>query len=161
MQAIGRFEGYYGFASSPQGWYGSNNWGAIQCGHAAPCGDDCFEAGDHSATGVPYRTCFRRYPTPDAGAAALVHELYRRPSVVPPLRQGDALGVATAMRQTGYHETAPEKYGAAIARNAQAIASSLGEPLQIGARRSSSSGAGPFVLFLGVFFAARRWWPKG
>lgn len=157
VQAIGRLEGFYGFASRPAGWAGSNNWGAIHCAHGPPCdGTDCFEAGDTTATGSSYRTCFRVYPSADAGAADLVHELYRRPSVAAALKTGDALAIATAMRRTGYHETAPEKYGRAIANNAAAIASSVGEPLlvRMGPGSSEASMVGP-VLFGLALWAGR------
>lgn len=131
VQAVGRFEGFYGDATKPEGWAGSNNWGAIQCGHPPPCGDDCFEAGDHHANGTPYVTCFRRYASPDDGARALVNELWRRPSVRAALPTGDLTLVARTMRNTGYHETAVGRYAGGLYRNAQALASGIGEALSV------------------------------
>jgi hypothetical protein len=153
VQAVGRHEGFYGFASKPPGWAGSNNWGAIQCGHGPPCdGTDCFEAGDHTATGAAYRTCFRIYKTAEAGAAGLIRELYRRPSVAEALRAGDLSAVALAMRQTGYHETAPAIYAAALERNAAAIREALGEaPPSVAAGQRSSGSKLLELVWAGLF----------
>lgn len=126
-QAIGRFEGGYG-----KGWgqagAGSHNWGAVQCGHLAPCGPGCFEYGDSHADGTGYRGCFRRYDSAVAGAGGLLHELYRRNGVSAALRQGDATAIASAMRKTGYFEAPVSRYAKAIELHASALSASLGEP---------------------------------
>lgn len=126
-QAIGRFEGGYGKGWGASG-NGSHNWGAIQCGHTAPCGPGCFEYGDSHADGTGYRGCFRRYPSAVAGAGGLLHELYRRDGVPEAMRDGDATRIASAMRATGYFEAPADKYARAIELNAAALAASVGEP---------------------------------
>jgi hypothetical protein len=144
VQAVGRHEGFYGFASSPPQWAGSNNWGAIQ----APRGADdstSFEAGDTHPDGTAYTARFKRYPTPEAGALDLVRELYRRPTVRAAARAGDLSAMALAMRQTGYHESPPARYAAALDRNARAIAGALGEQL---AARPGGAGGTDVVLFV-------------
>lgn len=153
VQAVGRHEGFYGYAQRPLGWYGSNNWGAVHCSNPPPCGDDCFEARDSHADGSVYVACFKAYATPEAGALDLITNLYRRPAVRAVIRSGDLLQLATAMRRTGYHETKPEVYGKALARNATALASSLGEPLAV---RFTSSGGDALVLAL-LAWAIFRW----
>ncbi len=126
-QAIGRFEGGYG-----KGWgqagAGSHNWGAVQCGHLAPCGAGCFEYGDSHADGTGYRGCFKRYDSGVAGAADLLHELYRRDGVPDALRAGDASRIASAMRKSGYFEARADRYAKAIELHASALSVSLGEP---------------------------------
>jgi hypothetical protein len=160
-QAVARFEGGYGL-----GWPSSvqpppHNWGAIQCGHTAPCGAGCFEHGDSHADGSSYRGCFRRYPTPVDGAADLLRELYRRPGVPEAMRAGDPAAIARAMRVSGYFEAPASRYADAIDRNAQAVASSLGEPLAVGVSAPSSRGSGPAWWAWGAaaaaLVAAWRW----
>src|SRR5689334_25033902 len=55
---------------------GSNNWGATQCGHATTpggdCGPGCFPNLDHHGDGRPYQGCFKKYATPEDGAADFV-----------------------------------------------------------------------------------------
>jgi len=123
--AIGRFEGRYGSGFGP----GVNNWGAIQCQQRPPCDPaKCIEHIDTHADGSKYGACFRRYPTPAAGAADLIRELYRRPGVPEAMRAGDASAVAHAMRATGYFEAPESNYALGIEKNAESIAASLGEP---------------------------------
>lgn len=126
-QAIGRFEGGYG-----KGWgeagAGSHNWGAVQCGHMAPCGPGCFEYGDSHADGSGYRGCFKRYESGVDGAAGLLHELYRRDGVPAAMRAGDAWRIAHAMRKTGYFEAPTGRYAKAIELHASALAVSVDEP---------------------------------
>jgi hypothetical protein len=130
VQAVGRFEGGYGHANDPA-WAGSNNWGAIQCGHGPPCGVDCFEHADTHADGTPYTTCFRRYPSAIDGARGLVHELLRRPAVAGVIDSGNATAVANAMHASKYFEATASSYAKNLFRNAQAIALALGEPLAV------------------------------
>ena len=128
-QAIGRFEGRYG------DWIAVNNWGAIQCAARAtddtPCPAGCVEHGDSNAEGVKYRGCFRVYATPVEGAAALLHQLYRREGVPEAMRAGNATATADAMRATRYFEAPAAKYAKAIADVAASIATSLGEELAV------------------------------
>ncbi|MEZ4447568.1 MAG: hypothetical protein R3B72_51305 [Polyangiaceae bacterium] len=128
--AIARFEGGYGGAWTGAG-ADSHNWGAIQCSHQAPCSPGCFEHGDSHADGSGYRGCFRIYASHVAGAAALLHELYRRAGVPEALVAGDAAAVADRMRASGYFEAPSSAYASAIERHAAEIASSLGEPVAI------------------------------
>lgn len=155
VQAIARGEGHYG-----NGWRNaditidgvtyinrgerSNNWGAIQCGHATTpggdCGPGCFPNLDKHANGKPYQGCFKKYPTPEAGAADFVYVLTdngperNRASVAAALDDEDASGyldadaIAEAMHATGYMERAADAYAKNIAGNAVAIAQTLGEP---------------------------------
>jgi len=126
-QAIARFEGGYG-----DGWVGegvgSHNWGAIQCGHYAPCEPGCFQNGDSHADGAKYQGCFRIYPDDLAGAGALLHQLYRRQGVPEAMAAGDATAVAEAMRATGYFEAPATRYATAIETHAGELSASLGEP---------------------------------
>lgn len=148
VQAVGRLEGFYGMATKPAGWAGSNNWGAIQCHNRPPCGADCFEAGDNDEHGNAYRACFRRYASPEAGALDLLHELMRRAGVPAALKTGNATAIAGAMRATGYFALAADAYAARIAGAAGAIASSLKEPLLV--RKMVGAGdliAGGLVLW--------------
>ncbi len=149
VQAVGRLEGRYGYPQDPQ-WQGSHNWGAIQ----APHGDDSnsFEHKDTHADGTVYVARFRKYPTDEDGASDLIRELYRRGPVAAILIEPgpiSAAAMAKAMHDTGYFELAPEKYAQRIFSNAQAIAKSLGEPLEVtgpgtpGAGSAPSHGAAP------------------
>lgn len=126
-QAIARFESGYGLAWPKKIQPPPHNWGAVQCGHVAPCGPHCFEHLDHHADGSAYMGCFRRYPTRVAGAADFLRQLYRREGVPEAMRAGDATAVAGAMRATGYFEAPAEAYAEAIATHARAVAESLGE----------------------------------
>lgn len=127
VQAIGRFEGGYGRGWKAQG-AGSHNWGAIQCGHYAPCGPGCFPYGDSHADGEKYQGCFRIYADDVAGCADLVRELYRRSGVPEAMRAGDATMIAERMRATGYFEAPADQYAGAIENHARAIAAALDEP---------------------------------
>jgi hypothetical protein len=170
VQAIARFEGGYGGGWRGAG-VGSNNWGAIQCGHYAPCKAGCFQNVDTHASGEAYQGCFRIYATPAEGAAGLIHELYRREGVPEAMRAGDATRIADRMRATGYFEAPATKYALAIENNAADIARSLQEGVQV--RRGGvstgpttgpdkkkttdgSSYAAP-LLFAAMLFGIARW----
>lgn len=142
IQAVGRFEGSYGLATRPAAWVGSNNWGAVQCGHGAPCGDSCFETRDTHADGSEYHWCYKRYPSAVDGARDVVRLLTtKRPTVWDAMRAGDADGVAGQMRATGYHETAVPTYAERIAHNAHELADALGEEWVV--RRAVDAPLGP------------------
>lgn len=150
-QAIGRFEGRYGFKSDGTQ---HNNWGGVQCAKGPPCAPDCFEYGDTHGDGTAYRWCLRRYPTPDAGASDMVRLItIKRPSVWAAMRMGDAGLVASEMRRTGYHETAVGKYRDAIVSNAKSIAKALGEPLQT-KKTGTATNKGTIVPIVAVALIA-------
>ncbi len=164
-QAIARFEGGYGGGWKDAG-VGSNNWGAVQCGHTAPCGPGCFEYGDTHADGTGYRGCFRIYETPAKGAADFLRELYRREGVPEAMRAGDATRVAQRMRETGYFEAPAARYALAIENNAKDLAAQLGEPLKVRrggglvsppATKSSGGGIGGPLLFAAFLWGVARW----
>lgn len=84
VQAVAHLESSYG-----SGWKGagrgSNNWGAIQCGSSCKVNGRCdpsvsFEHRDSTpqpdGTNKWYVTCFKKYPTPEAGAADLIKTLF-------------------------------------------------------------------------------------
>lgn len=126
VQAVARGESNYGAAR------GHNNWGSIQCKHGPPCVEgECFELTDHHGDGTPYQWCYRSWPTPLAGAAAFVANLYGRKDVPAALRSGSAAAVAGAMAASGYFELGVGQYATGIAFNAKAIAKALGEPLAV------------------------------
>lgn len=127
---------------------GSNNWGAIQCGHSTTpggdCGAGCFPNIDHHADGTPYQGCFKVYATPEEGAAGFVYVMtdngpgvHNRASVEAALEATDANGavsadaIAQAMHDTGYFEASVDSYAQGIARHAAQIAQALGEPLVV------------------------------
>lgn len=143
-QAVARFDGKYGL-----GWRGveppPHNWGAIQCGHKAPCGEGCFEYGDRHGDGQRYRACFRRYPNRVSGAADLLHQLYRRPGVPEAMRRGDVLATAKAMKASRYFEADAEAYALQLKRHAAQLAAALDEP-------DLTTMGSPAT-------SARRWWP--
>lgn len=158
-QAIGRFEGIYG-AWGPGG--ASNNFGAIQCGHYAPCAEGCFEHGDSHADGTDYVGCFRVYATPEDGAADLVRELYRRPGVPEAMRAGDAQAIATAMHDSQYFEADPQDYGSAIERFSEMVAEGVGEPWVVkkgggAVSPGGTSNGGGLGLLIGLGAAAALW----
>lgn len=128
VQAIGRFEGEYGSAFG-----GNNNWGASQTSQVGgECPAGTTPASDTKADGTPYVACIFDFPTPEQGAASLVHSLtVTRPRVAAALRTGSPMAVASAMKlQPAYMAATAARYAQAIARNAQAIARNLKEPLR-------------------------------
>lgn len=138
VQAIARHESGPGYGD---GMGNANNWGSIHCASGPPCGENCIEHTDTDSSGAPYTTCFRRYATAEEGAADLLRELLRRPPVRAVLASGNAGAIAGAMRATKYFEAPTEVYTAAIARNARAIASALGEPLIVTELGPSEAGS--------------------
>lgn len=126
VQAVGRHEGYYGWASKPPQWAGHHNWGAITCAKArvepvldfwgepepeatsyAECGCG-FPSGDGyyvNGRWQPYGTCFATRPTNLEGAIHLVEVLVlKRPQVAKALTEhpGELVPFARAMRDTTY-----------------------------------------------------------
>lgn len=126
VQAIAHLESSYG-----RGWKGkakgSNNWGAIQCGSCKKNGrcdpNTSFEHRDSTpqpdGTNKWYVTCFKKYPTPEEGAADLIKTLFRskRKAVKGSDKEmtrgellsdaaarGDLRGFSEAMYDTVYYE---------------------------------------------------------
>ena len=139
-QAVSRGESHYGDgwrAAQPAG-AGSNNMGAVHA-PGPPCDPATSFAGfDTDAQGRRYATCFRRYPTPEAGFAHFLRVLYvggapgsrfdRRP-VRAAVRRGElsrAVLEMSAERST-YFELARGKYEKAVRANLAAITRALSE----------------------------------
>lgn len=131
---------------------GTNNWGAIQAGHDAPCAADAFEATDSrpnaDGTSTYYNRCFRRWETPELGAAAYLRTLLtgKRASVAEAVSHGTAQDIAEAMHATRYYEgvgATVEKriarYASGIENHGKAIAAHFGEPYMLGT--GGASGA--------------------
>ena len=113
--AIGRLESGYGRASykgpNDEPVTGHNNWGAVQAG--GNWTGETFEAKDSSpdpsAPGGQrvYVTRFRRYPTPEAGAADLIKQITTQRPVVWAAMRSDGATVyqfSDAMRRSKYYE---------------------------------------------------------
>ncbi len=88
---------------------GSNNLGAEQCGNAWK-GERFIYVDTHpntDGTSTPYRACFRKYSTPEAGWTALVDIVYvnrKRDRVRKAARASDWKGVSHGLYATGYYE---------------------------------------------------------
>jgi hypothetical protein len=160
-QSIAHLEagGGYGVAGSADPvWQGSNNWGAIKCSSGTgrpPCPEGCFEHADRDENGQAGIYCFRSYATPDDGAAALLHELLRRPRVAAVLASGSATAIALAMKAPpAYMGLSATAYARLIADRAKLVAKSLGEPLYVTlAGPSSNASAGDVVSLAFVGWA--------
>lgn len=149
VQAVGRTEGYYGWASKPPQWAGHHNWGAITC--RCPCGFRAVDGYDVNGKWQRYTTCFAIRPTNLEGAIHLVEVLVlRRKAVQKALREhpGDLTRFARAMRNTTYFcrttgkgpqgqpscdaatdeqkQADAEHYAASLERNAKKIEQKLG-----------------------------------
>lgn len=134
-QGVSRGESFYGQATyknlaDGSSYTNTNNWTAQQCGSMRPpCFDPCFEATDTRANGDKYQACFRRFPTPEAGAAAFLHTLYeQRPEVLAAANAGDVDLVAERMRASKYFELPLARYQKALNTNVDKVAKALGEP---------------------------------
>lgn len=150
-QAVSIGEGYYG-----QGVYKNrltgetavlNNWGAVQCRVRPPCPADCWEATDTHTDHTPYQACFRRYPTPGAGAAGFLVTLYKsRPGVLAAASRGDVDGVAREMRASKYYEAPLSTYTETLNANVDTVARALGEQRSAG----GSAGGIKWPVYLGA-----------
>lgn len=107
IQAVGRQEGWYGWATKPSQWAGHHNWGAITCRCGGP--PECkggFAAGDGyyvNGKWTPYQTCFAHRNTNLEGAIHLVETLVlKRPAVQDVMDSGNLTDFARAMRDTTY-----------------------------------------------------------
>jgi hypothetical protein len=186
LQAIGRQESNYGKAWEKSGAHnpdgkavGSNNWGGVQKrpvsgvvstgnypDNPPDCGGDGFQHLDHNAKGQPYWGCYRRYPTPEAGAQDLVKQVYvshGRQKVLEAAATGDVVAFSSALRASGYFELALDKHIAATERSVAAIAKALNEPVALkrGGIKSGAMGASGAVVMLlvgsAITYAVARW----
>lgn len=144
LGAIADLESSYG-----RGWkgqmVGSNNWGAITCG-ANPdsegnCPPGCSPNRDSSPYSGEYVTCFRRWATPEEGAAGLVKLIYKWPEVVAAIQAGDIDGTSLGMRQRNYYlGTDPDPLKAA-ATHAASLDKRVGEIVAaLGETRAAQRG---------------------
>ncbi len=151
-------EGWYGYASKPANWKGSNNWGAIstKCDGCTE-GVDCFQAGDHLADGTQYSTCFKMYPSAVDGAADFIRYACSYHGGHDFAMSGDVLGFATALRTPpAYYQgistdvaTAAQAYGQGIYDRAVSIASDLGESVSVsmsGPAGDPNGGVSPWAI---------------
>jgi peptidoglycan hydrolase-like protein with peptidoglycan-binding domain len=108
LAGIGCLETRYG-----DGWkgagLGSNNMGAEQCGNTWKADRFIYIDTHPNADGTskPYRACFRKYSTPDAGWFALVDIVYvnrKRVRVRDAAQRSDWAGVSKGLYVTGYYE---------------------------------------------------------
>lgn len=160
--AMADLESGYGRASYTNKQTGEkavlNNWGAVQ-GGKPPCGADGFEATDTHADGSPYQWCYKRYATPEDGAAHLIaHMTQKRPASWALMKTGDIDAWAAQMRSkdpitgTGlYFEQSVEGRAKGIWLRVQEIAQAMGEP--IAAKRGGpveGPAPSPFPLPTGI-----------
>lgn len=118
VQAIAWLEAHYGAAWKTPG-DGSANWGAIQhkapvCAASRHAGDPwldspCFSYTDSSprsdGTSKPYSVCFRRWPSHQEGALALVEQVViRRPTVLQAALKGTVRDFSAALYGSRYYE---------------------------------------------------------
>lgn len=102
-QGMTEGEGWYGFASKPAAWQGSNNWGGITC--TGTCDDsNSFTSGDHLADGTQYQTRFKKYPTPLDGAIDFIKYIGDNYGGHDLAMSGDLVGFATQLRSKGYYQ---------------------------------------------------------
>lgn len=122
--AVGRHEGFYGKATKPASWIGSNNWGAVQGKGSA----GSFSTTDYHADGTAYQGGFKRYATPEEGYLDLVRILLK-PNVRAALaKNGSIYDASAAQRANKYYEAAHSKYNEALVRNYNQIAANIGWP---------------------------------
>ena len=104
--AVGRTEGWYGWASKPSQWPGHHNWGAITCGGKPPVCGCGFVAGDGyyvNGKWQKYETCFAHRATNLEGAIHLVEVLVlKRDAIQDVMDSGHIIDFARAMRDTTY-----------------------------------------------------------
>ena len=139
--AQAHLESYYGLSNYTNKLTGEksgviNNWGAVQ-GGKPPCGDAGFEASDTHADGTAYTWCYKRYPTPEAGAADMLkHMTTKRPTSWNHMKRGDIDAWSQSMRTKdpitgigGYFEQSAEGRAKGIEARVINIAGTLGEPI--------------------------------
>lgn len=149
LGAIADLESNYG-----RGWSGpmsgSNNWGAITCGknpdESGQCPPGCSPNKDSSPYSGEYVTCFRRWATPEEGAAGLVKLIYKWPEVVEAIQAGDIDETSWRMRQRSYYlgtdpdpRKAADKHASTVDARVEQIVEALGEP-RVARRGGPASG---------------------
>jgi len=140
IQAVSRGESAYGRGWKTAEGQNSNNWGAVQAGKP-PCNPaSSFEYTDSfpnkDGTSTKYQACFKKYATPEEGAAHVVRLLMiSRPTTRDAALSGSLHGVSKTMYDTGYYQgfgATPEKrianHVSALQKNLDAITKALGEP---------------------------------
>lgn len=140
LGAIADLESSYG-----RGWsgpmVGSNNWGAITCGKSpdasGACPPGCSPNKDSSPYSGEYVTCFRRWNSPEEGAAALISFLYKWPEVRAAIESGNIDEVSWTMRQRNYYlgfkkdpREASRDHAAALDKRVKEIVAALDEPIK-------------------------------
>lgn len=141
-QAVAHLESYYGRGWKGEG-QGSNNWGAIQC--VGTCNDsNSFEYKDSNpqqdGTQKWYTTRFRKYPTPEAGAADLIKTLFlnktknykegdntrtRGDLLLDAANNGDVGAFSTALYETSYYGGTGKDKETRVQRHMQAMNKAL------------------------------------
>lgn len=165
-----------------RGWkgpmVGSNNWGAVQCPKGST-GGDCIPYQDSFADGTRYDVSFRRYATPEDGAAdALRHVFAKRPRTAAAIagKGATVYRASFAMRRERYYEgfcpNATKRYGRPAVRaslskpdSSDATLACQKEAVENHAKRLSSivrdvaAAAGDtYALPLGTYEDAERWY---
>lgn len=171
LMAIARLETAYGWIKGAE----TNNWGAVQCGHAPPAiPGECIELTDSHQGGEKYQWCYKTFSTPEEGAIFLAKTL-KRMGCLPYMASGDARGLAKQMYLSGYYggvsqwgkkgipnpkqdprhqEKVIGDYSRGIVNNAKASCKALGEPLLLTVSSSwtgTSNGLIGGALFFAVF----------
>jgi hypothetical protein len=153
-QAIALGESSYGKGWSkncPDGAT-SNNWGAVQAGKP-PCDPArSFICTDSHPDGTRYDICFRKYATPEDGAAHMIKIAFR-PNMMTAAKAGSIEGVSRAMYENRYYTgwgATPEiriaNHVKFLSRSLQTIAQAMGEPMP-----SESGGmAGAELVWIGI-----------
>lgn len=155
-QAVGLHEGGYGagFDRMYPDAAPTNNWGAVQCTiHKQAVEGHCFIAKDSHADGTVFYWPYRKYGSPEEGAADYLRLItVRRPKTWAAMKQGD---VRTASHELyGYYtghgtrEQGEAQHRTAIMRRGTEIAKAMGEPLKLWVDAASSGGIG--IVALGI-----------
>lgn len=173
-QTIALIESQYGSGWGGAG-AGSNNWGAVQAGKP-PCDPaTSFTYTDTHPTdtgqSIPYSICFRKYSTPEAGAAHMIRILYKQmPRVSAAALRCDSYGVSAAMYDSRYYEGFGATREARIANHHKAvlfrlkqITTALKEPMPVAKAGSGGildkiRGITPVQLLAGAAVAGGAWW---
>jgi hypothetical protein len=176
-QAIALLETSYGRGWPTAEGNAANNWGAVQCPKlpqdgVCPCDGWLHKDSYPTANGsVEYAVCFRRYPSPEAGADGVLANMSpkARPKTWAAMATGDAVALSTAMYDEKYYqgfgatrEQRIEGHVKAVERSVAAIAKALNEPIAVargGTSYGTSSGGsgvgvGPKILLVGALAAA-------
>lgn len=172
LMAVARGEGFFG-----RGWgnpssatikasqaygltgyegQGSNNWGAVQGkGNAGS-----FQHVDYHADGKPYTAAYKRYATPEDGAADMARILLK-PNVKAALDRGSLRDAVFAQHSNRYFELAPEKYLSAVLRNYGTLSTNVGwKEILSETGGGIAKVLGSLLLFGGVAAFGLFWYMK-